>query len=297
MRAVINGSNAPKPHAVAAGSRKPSAITTDPRVASVWKTTRSASMGTSRAAKERRTRMQSTYSAYFLLTFPSAEPTMREILQRINHVADLLESGRQPATGASAVAGPQPSQSPLNPFFASASSLAPPDADSSHSSPSGLSSNHVAQASAPAGISFESTLKWPIFRGLTPDCISSLVLQTNLNVDGASSRHPEDDQLGDSGRSTIGPAPGKQANPFVLSDETNIRVLCQRYLKVVHVKNPIFEISDFNMHVKRVVEHGLDWDEGSCVVVSTLHVTSSRPTMPRSQANICRCSHVLLPEP
>ena len=223
---------------------------------------------------------------------------MREIFQRINHIANLLESDRQPSTGASAAAGTRLSQSPLNPLFASASSLPPPDADSSHSSPSGLSSSHVPQASTPAGISFESTLKWPIFQGLAPDCISSLVLQTNLNMDEGLSRLCEDEHIfGDGRRSTMGPAPGKQANPLVLSDEADIRVLCQRYLKVVHVKNPIFEISDFNMHVKRVVEHGLDWDEGSCVVVSTSEYLCLNQGGHESHANICRCSLVPLPEP
>lgn len=89
--------------------------------------------------------------------------------------------------------------------------------------------------------------------------------------------------------------PIKPVVPMMLGDETYINVLCQRYLKVVHVKNPIFEVSKFNMHVKKVVEHGLDWDEDSCVVVSIFaHLSEVMETM-YWHANLRRCSHAPLP--
>jgi hypothetical protein len=103
---------------------------------------------------------------------------------------------------------------------------------------------------------------------LAPDHVSSLVLQTTFTMDKGSAQNRGDEHIFGDSRSTTRAAPAKQAAPLVLSSDGHIPILCQRYLKVVHGKNPIFEVAKFNMHVQRVVEHGLDWDEDSCVVVS-----------------------------
>lgn len=183
---------------------------------------------------------------------------MRELFDRINHVAHLLESNRQPPGDGSVTAVSQS----LN------SSLSPSETERRTILPAGLSPSHVGQVSTPAGISFESTLKWPIFQDLTPPRVSSLVMQKNLSLDDSNPRtHIADNTFGN-GLNATGVAVGEPTTPLVLMDQTRIRRLSQRYLTVAHVKNPIFEVSKFNMHFKRVMENGLDWSEDSCVVVS-----------------------------
>lgn len=210
----------------------------------------------------------------------------------------MLEFDRQPHTEAlPPAAGPGRTRRPSAsvPVPANAPGPFSPHPDSTHALPAGLSPSHVPRASTPAGISFESTLKWPIFREFASDQISSLVLQANLDVDERCCQNRVDDHLFGDGPSSLGAAPGNQATSFVLSDETYIPILCQRYLKVVHVKNPIFEVSTFNMHVKRVVEHGFDWGESSCVVVSTVDLPGKDQAGCILYAYICRCSHAHLP--
>lgn len=201
---------------------------------------------------------------------------MRELFDRVGHIEELLELGRQTPTNPSHAAGSRLSQRHPN-FFPSlthdpvhGSSQSPPDADadSMHTLLAGQSPGYVSRSMLPAGISFESTLEWPIFQDIIPDRISSLVLQKHLDVDEdghinrALDNHMSRDSRG--ARSTVSE---EQTSVFVLGDETCVPALCQRYLKVVHVKNPIFEVSKFNSHVKRVREHGFDWGESSCVVV------------------------------
>ena len=213
---------------------------------------------------------------------------MRQLFDRVGHIVDLLEFDRQPPAAEHLVtAGSQLGQR-LPRFYPApayththASSLSPPDADleSIHTLPPGPNPRHVPRASTPAGISFESTMKWPIFRDLTPDRISSLVLQTNLDMNETYRENRVHDRIFGDNPSITRAASAEQASMFVLGDETYIPILCQRYLKVVHVKNPIFEVSKFNMHVKRVVEHGFDWDDSSCVVVSIFQYIFPRSKM------------------
>ena len=204
----------------------------------------------------------------------------------MNDIAKLLESGGQSQLPELASAGPgsrlYQHSIGYSPPQAS-SSLSPPNTGSRHTSAAGLSPSHAPRIATPAGASFESTLKWPIFRGLVPVGISSLVLQTDLDIDEGCA---VEEHVSGRGYGTTG------SGRVVLSDESNIRVLCQRYLQVVHVKNPIFEVSRFNVHVKGVLEHGLDWDEGSCVVVSMLEERPGHRLLcvnPPTDARMCSC--------
>ena len=201
---------------------------------------------------------------------------MRELFDRVGHIVELLELGRQTPTNPLHAAGsrfsrhrpnffPSPTHDPVH-----GSSLSPPDddADSMHTLPAGHSPGHVSRNTLPAGISFESTLEWPIFQDIIPDRISSLVLQKHLVVDeNGHLNRAFDNHMSRDSRSAVSAVSEEQTSMFVLGDETCVPALCQRYLKVVHVKNPIFEASRFNLHVKRVGEHGFDWGESSCVVV------------------------------
>ena len=50
--------------------------------------------------------------------------------------------------------------------------------------------------------------------------------------------------------------------------EEDIPGLVDRFLRLVHIKNPILDSKSIRQYAARVVESGLDWDAPSCVVVS-----------------------------
>lgn len=50
--------------------------------------------------------------------------------------------------------------------------------------------------------------------------------------------------------------------------QDNILSLCQRFLTLIHVKNPILDVPGFVHHARIASEIGPKWDEGGCLVVS-----------------------------
>lgn len=51
-------------------------------------------------------------------------------------------------------------------------------------------------------------------------------------------------------------------------DEDQILDLVQRFLDLVHIKNPVLNPDTIWSYARRVVEDGLEWDSPSCLVVS-----------------------------
>lgn len=51
-------------------------------------------------------------------------------------------------------------------------------------------------------------------------------------------------------------------------DEDQILDLVQRFLDLVHIKNPVLDPDTIWSYARRVVEDGLEWDSPSCLVVS-----------------------------
>lgn len=50
--------------------------------------------------------------------------------------------------------------------------------------------------------------------------------------------------------------------------EEDILALCQKFINIVLLRTPIIDVEEFNACVHKVVEHGLEWDGPTTVVVS-----------------------------
>jgi len=205
----------------------------------------------------------------------STEPTNREILERVDQIVSLLELDRRSLTEPPAATCRDTGR--INPdcFPADASNVSPAAGDTGKISPGGLSQSYVIQGSQPARISFESIVNWPIFQGTIHAHVRSLVLQKNLINDGSLRRTCGNEDVPRNSLNILDAAPKLQARSIMV-DEAETALLCHKYLTLVHVKNPILDVSEFHTSVKIVLEHGLDWDEGSCLVVGLFDPLASQ---------------------
>jgi hypothetical protein len=105
-------------------------------------------------------------------------------------------------------------------------------------------------------INCESILKWPIFSASVPP-VHSYVLDC-ATIDESSL---------DSTSASIGLHRGIQEDDF--------NELSRKFLALVHVKNPVLEVSEYKKYVKEAVEQGPRWDGPSCLVVSVPHLPVS----------------------
>jgi hypothetical protein len=100
----------------------------------------------------------------------------------------------------------------------------------------------------------ERLLRWPVFRDILPESITSIdsfLLEAQIENPSA-----EDQEVRDRHASS---GPGMREDAFV--------PLCRKFLAHVHPRNPIIEPSTLMQCARRVEEHGLKWDSASCLVV------------------------------
>lgn len=163
----------------------------------------------------------------------SFDPASLAILERINHVASLIES--------------QSSNSPLSAHHTLSHGLSPDDQNAFHRSQ--LSEDSCIETPGFPAIrsNCESVLKWPIFQGFAPES-ESFVLGPSEGSSLPVSAH------------TPGLGRGIREEDFI--------PLSQRFLLYVHVKNPILDVPECTYLVKDVAETGLRWDGSTCLIVS-----------------------------
>lgn len=108
----------------------------------------------------------------------------------------------------------------------------------------------------------DSILQWPIFEGQFP---------LNYIIDGVFlAEMPEDMDMDASGNGEVskGTQP-RQAFHMrgVAINEDATTGLVQRFLDLVHIKNPILDPDTLWSYVRHVTEDGFQWDPPSCLVV------------------------------
>lgn len=176
----------------------------------------------------------------------SFDPASLAILERINHVASLIESKSSNSLQSPQLLG----KSYLHP--ASATENPPGDTRDAFHHFQINDESYVETPGFPANRSnCESVLQWPIFYNLVPDT-KSFVLGPNNGPNSPPSTRVHPTSLGR----------GIREEDFIL--------LSQRFLFYVHVKNPILEVSDFTHLVRDVAETGLRWDGSTCLMVRLL---------------------------
>lgn len=117
----------------------------------------------------------------------------------------------------------------------------------------------------PARTTPDAVLQWPIFGNLYP---------ANYITDAVFEAHAEDEYDPDSQDSI--PYQHHPAKPRLSRssggggvgiDEDAIPDLVQKFLELVHVKNPILDTDTILSYAHHVAEEGLRWDAPSCLVV------------------------------
>ncbi|KAH0431506.1 2og-fe oxygenase superfamily protein [Colletotrichum camelliae] len=192
--------------------------------------------------------------------FSTFDPASLAILDRINHVVNLLES-RPPAplpvsepTCIPAIPHGSQILSPTSINGPQGSSCAVVD-ETQCQTDDGLPEDDVMTRFdipdlAAASWNCETILRWPIFRDTVPE-INSFILEL------------EDDDPDCMGvrKSNNAASLGRGVQ------EDDFTVLSKKFLAYVHVKNPVLDVPDFRAHVKAAIENGPRWDGPSCLVL------------------------------
>lgn len=109
-----------------------------------------------------------------------------------------------------------------------------------------------------AQTSLEAVLRWPILSSrYPPGWINDAVFESEM-VESDS------DEEGQS----PGGAPPLPRSKRAAFDEDDVLRLVQRFLELVHIKNPVLDADTLWSYARRVAEDGLNWDPASCLVVS-----------------------------
>lgn len=90
----------------------------------------------------------------------------------------------------------------------------------------------------------EGILRWPVLQDIASG-VHSFVLESEGET------------------STIG---SERSGKGIIHDDCIVH-LSRKFLALVHIKNPILDVAEFNVMVKDLAENGLRWDGSSCLVV------------------------------
>lgn len=93
--------------------------------------------------------------------------------------------------------------------------------------------------------SCEAVLRWPVLQGM--GCVKDTPASFGLEAAAAGCVQQQQ-----------GAAP-----------QDDMLQLCQRFLALVHIKNPILDAGEFTRQARHAAEYGPGWDAGGCAVVWT----------------------------
>lgn len=114
-----------------------------------------------------------------------------------------------------------------------------------------------------ARITPDAVLQWPIFENRYPP---------NYLTDSTFAAESPDDDTDDE---DVVEATQRAPKPRGGIDEDAVFHLVQRFLELVHIKNPILDTDTMWTYAQRVTEEGIGWDSSSCMVVSVIIVFES----------------------
>jgi hypothetical protein len=103
----------------------------------------------------------------------------------------------------------------------------------------------------------DAILSWPVFESRYPQgCINDAVFETgsqlvNTDITSDVQRHPR----------------SRPARSIIGFHERDVPRLIEKFLSLVHTKNPILEVEGLKSYALRVAEEGPGWDGGSCLVL------------------------------
>lgn len=107
-------------------------------------------------------------------------------------------------------------------------------------------------------VTVDTVLMWPIFEGRYPPNFLVEPL-----FDAAVESDSDDEAEGESRSSKFA-----GSNLSTGAVEENALRLVEKFLALVHIKNPILDVATLRQYARRVAEEGARWDGKSCLVVS-----------------------------
>lgn len=213
-----------------------------------------------------------TLSIDFILRvgFDPGNPSNNEVLQRLNHIAGLLENFKSEGSTSS-------TRSLKEGFFELAMQNPSPVAESlPGSNPPSTSTGSVDDRGTDndprilyMASSGENMLRWPIFNKVITEAekhIRSFLL----------------DSLDNQPRSMQAP---RQVGIGSFVDE--IPRLCRKYFLLCHRRNPIVDLDSLDRYAKEVTVQGLGWDGPSCQVVCQLLFRKSKVPLELNHVSSC----------
>lgn len=178
-----------------------------------------------------------------LMQLTSFDPASILILDRLDQVLHRLDHGSAPQTRASTTTSPQ------LPEFQSI----------------GTSTPRENQLRIPAQrTTADAVLQWGVFGSRYPDGYLSNAVFDATNIEDDS-----DPEVLMSQQHLTSKTRGSGIN------EDAIPGLVQRFLDLVHTKNPILDVGTITAYARHCAEFGLGWDPSSCLVVSVSPYKSS----------------------
>ncbi|KAJ5884825.1 hypothetical protein N7495_009335 [Penicillium taxi] len=194
---------------------------------------------------------------------PSYDFANQEIIQRLGHIASLLEDIKQD-NGASTVSS---TRSLKTSFFELAVNSTSPQGDTL--SGSTLPGSNISIENGPSehdpltlytANSPECMLRWPIYNQVITNAerIARSYLLDSLDA--------QDEQY----------MPSPRQTPLL----DNIQDLCQKYFLLVHMRNPIVDTEKLTRYAREVTIRGLGWDGPSCQVLLACALAACASSFP-----------------
>lgn len=171
---------------------------------------------------------------------PGVTSTEKEILRRLDELKTMLS-----------VSG-DATNSPLQTLPVAHNDAASTTTGASHGNT--LTSSNVGHATAFLNTSCESILSWPIFQ--------DVIDPAEIAIESFAVEYG---QISESDSSS-GAVSLPQASRHGVQDHLFLP-LCRKFLDLVHVRNPILDEEELMRYAKRDLEHGIQWDGPSCLVV------------------------------
>lgn len=130
-------------------------------------------------------------------------------------------------------------------------------------------------ATAAKTSSCESILQWPVVKNYTAcDAIVSFPLQS-------IGRKPADFKVADCRQD---PATWTSRRAAAIN-ENEVYPLCRKFLALIHIKNPVLNVSQLMQSAREVAESGPGWDGQTCLVLLACALASISAPFSRQQAN------------
>ncbi|KAK4954143.1 hypothetical protein LTR10_007571 [Elasticomyces elasticus] len=105
----------------------------------------------------------------------------------------------------------------------------------------------------------EAVLDWPILSGRHPaGCLLDAVFEAELC---------DEDEEGQEGNDSSGRTKSSRSLRPTGPNEDDIPILVQRFLELVHIKNPVLDVSNVLAYARRIAEDGIGWNSSSCLVL------------------------------